>query len=323
MKGVARFLIETCGRCLRPGTVLHTVSGYGGTDIGRANQYVTEVAEYEEYQEHEVDDLDESQLRSSQPPRAKKRRLKSLESKHFQGVLTKGKELHGKLSLIEMIKDPSKFTIKQSHTIRNVEISLEEVMCNCSQSQQESRKTCHHIVWLFLNLFDISENDQLVAQTKIGALSFLRLANAMPAEIPTLLKTQRDADRRFSQKLKEHSKFSTSQTWYLSRKRTTKPARCSGCLKPRTIVTGYLHLYVDGLLYLEKDDRVVETKLRFCISSSCVRDIKSSLNNIRSIESDTVIQIDSALNGVTQAELNTIKANSIKVANLENVQILP
>ena len=50
--------------------------------IGRANQYITEVAENEEYQEHEID---ESQLRSSQHPRAKKGRLKSLESKDFQG----------------------------------------------------------------------------------------------------------------------------------------------------------------------------------------------------------------------------------------------
>ena len=117
--------------------------------------------------------------------------------------------------------------------------------------------------------------------------------------------------------MKENPKFSASQTWYLSRKRAIKPARCSGCLKPRTIVTGYLHLYVHGLRYLEKDDRVVETKLRFCISSSCVRDIKSSLNNIRSIEADTAIGIDPALNGITQVELNTIKANSIKLANLK------
>ena len=117
--------------------------------------------------------------------------------------------------------------------------------------------------------------------------------------------------------------FNSIQTWYLSRKTVTHPARCSGCLKPRTIVTGDLHFFVEGLLHLEDRDRVVETKLRFCINSRCVRDIKTSLNNIRSIGADTIIRIDPALNGITQTELNTIKSNSIKVENIENVEILP
>ena len=101
--------------------------------------------------------------------------------------------------------------------------------------------------------------------------------------------------------------------------------RTSVCeyLKPRTIVTGDLHFFVEGLLHLEDRDRVVETKLRFCINSRCVRDIKSCLNNIRSIGADTIIRIDPALNGITQTELNTIKSNSIKVENIENVEILP
>ena len=291
--------------------------------VGRANQFISELAQNEENQEYEESD-DDQPLLSSQPPKAKKRRLKSLESKYFQAILKKSKSLDGKLSLIEMKKSNSslRFIVKQAHTIRNIEISMEEIICDCSQSQLATRKTCHHIVWLFLKLFKVSENDQLIAQTDIGASSFQRLVNAMPESIPSHLSKPTENDRTFSDKLKDHRKFNDIQTWYLARKSNTKPSRCSGCLQPRKILPGELHLYVSGLLHLEQKDNVVETKLRFCIKSRCVRDIKSSLNNIRSMDMNTVILRDSSLNGVKLSERKVIEDNSFNVEGLENIPIL-
>ena len=61
-------------------------------------------------------------------------------------------------------------------------------------------------------------------------------------------------------KLLPHPRFETEQIWYLSAKMSGAPSRCFGCMVPKQIKIGNLYLYVEGLLYLEKDDRVVETK---------------------------------------------------------------
>ena len=311
-------------RCAGAGpTPLQLESRNERRQVGRANRFVTELAENEEYQEHNDNDPEETHLESSQPPKAKKRRLKSLESKYFQEILKKSKALKEKLCITEMKKTTNNIivAVKQSHTVRQVEINLEEIACDCSQSQLAAKKTCHHIVWLFLNLFKISENDQLIAQTEIGAASLQRLMQLMPDIIPDNLLQPRVTERDFSRRLKEHAKFNKEQTWYLSRKTVTKASRCSGCLKPRKIITGDLHFYVDGLLHLEKDDKIVETKLRFCLQSSCVRDIRSHLNNIRPMAINALILKDPSLNGVTAQELKTL--SSFNIENVENIPILP
>ena len=51
----------------------------------------------------------------------------------------------------------------------------------------------------------------------------------------------------------------------------------------------YLHLHLQGLLHLEKDDRVVEAKLCFCLIWGCVINIKNLFNNIMAIDLNIVI----------------------------------
>ena len=51
-----------------------------------------------------------------------------------------------------------------------------------------------------------------------------------------------------------------------------------------------LHLYLLGLLHLEKNDRVVETKLCFCLIKECVTNTKSLFNNMMALNLNTVIK---------------------------------
>ena len=59
---------------------------------------------------------------------------------------------------------------------------------------------------------------------------------------------------------------------YLDRKVSGSPCRCSNCLRPRCIQNNDFHVYVQGILLL-KEQRVVDTKLRFCLSVRCVNGI--------------------------------------------------
>ena len=81
--------------------------------IARANQFLRETHEME-------DDLndDEMALRRSQPPKAKRWRIKILESKTFQTTLKKAKAMKNRICIAEMSKSQSeiKVKIRQSHT---------------------------------------------------------------------------------------------------------------------------------------------------------------------------------------------------------------
>ena len=67
---------------------------------------------------------------------------------------------------------------------------------------------------------------------------------------------------------------------------------------------GDLHFYIEGFFYLEKGEKVVETKLRFCLATSCTTNIRY-LNNIRPL-AGTILR-DPSLNKILQAELHQIK----------------
>ena len=116
----------------------------------------------------------------------------------------------------------------------------------------------------------------------------------MPHQLPASV-IQCESARKFSLKLKNHPRFEIKQIWYLLAKKSGVPSRCSGCIVPKQIKTGDLHLYVKGLLYLEKDDRVVETKLRFCLKRKCVTKIISSCKNIRLLNLDCEVKRDPLL----------------------------
>ena len=88
--------------------------------------------------------------------------------------------------------------------------------------------------------------------------------------------------------------------WYLGRKVSRSPCRCSGCLRPCCIQNNYLHLFVQSLLLL-KEQRVVHAKCRFCLSACFVNGISSFYNNIRPLGNKSVL-LDPHLQRITAPE---------------------
>ena len=88
--------------------------------------------------------------------------------------------------------------------------------------------------------------------------------------------------------------------WYLGRKVSGSACHCSGCLRPGCIQNNDFCLYVQGLLLL-KEQRVVDTKPRSCLSACCVNGISSSHNNIRPLGNKSV-HLDPQLDRITAAE---------------------
>ena len=99
-----------------------------------------------------------------------------------------------------------------------------------------------------------------------------------------------------------------------------KLARCSGCLKPGAIKITDLQLRVKGWLFLERDNRVVEINLRFCLNKSCCLNVQSSRNNIQPLKS-TVIKKDPLLGPLSQEEIINVQLAGFKIQEIQNVEL--
>ena len=92
---------------------------------------------------------------------------------------------------------------------------------------------------LLIYVFKIEKTNNLLAQIEISQESFNKLNDSLPDFLPV---TQCTSKRRFPQKLKGHSKFNLEQIWYISLKKNGAESRCSGCMMPKQIKIGDLHL---------------------------------------------------------------------------------
>ena len=147
----------------------------------------------------------------------------------------------------------------------------------------------------------VGEGNQLIAQVENGHVALMEMLSKVPTEIPHHLSTIDNEDQNYDQMLMQHPLFNRNQTWYLGRKPTGTPSRCSGCLRPRIVQSNDLHFYVQGLLFLTKEQKVVDTKLRFCLSERCTNGITSSNNNIKPLLNSEVL-IDLRLNAISTRE---------------------
>ena len=121
--------------------------------------------------------------------------------------------------------------------------------------------------------------------------------------------TRIHSDRTYDDRLINHPLFQRDQMWYLRRTVSGSPCRCSRCLRPRCIQNNDLHLYVQGLLL--KEQRVVDTKLRFCLSACSVNNISRSYN-IRPRGNKSVFP-DPQLERITAAEKEEVIAEKFNI----------
>ena len=82
---------------------------------------------------------------------------------------------------------------------------------------------------------------------------------------------------------------------------------------------GDLHLYVKRLFYLEKDDKVLETKLRFSLKRKCVTNINSSYKNMRPLNLDCAGRKDPLLGKLSKEEVANVELEGFKVQGMQSV----
>ena len=82
-------------------------------------------------------------------------------------------------------------------------------------------------------------------------------------------------------------------------------------VSPRCIQNNDLHLYVYGLLLL-KEQRLVDTKFKICLSVRCAKGISSSYNKIRSLGNESVL-LDPQLERITAAEKEKVTAEKFSI----------
>ena len=184
-----------------------------------------------------------------------------------------------------------------------------------------AKQTCSHLVRLLISVFKIEKTNSVLAQIEISRESFSEFNDSLPDHLLQAV-TQCTSKRRFPQKLKEHSKFNSEQIWYISFKKNGVASFCFGYMMLKQMKIGDLHLYVQGLLYLEKDGRVVETKLRFCLKRECVTNIKSSFNNITALDLNTVIKKDPLLAKLCKEQIANIELEGFKIQVIQRQFII-
>ena len=162
---------------------------------------------------------------------------------------------------VNLGKPTVKVEVKQGSCRYKIIIS-NPFSCECSSLQIANRRIYPHIVWLRLNLCNITEGNQVLTQVDIGRSVLENLILKVPDEIPDSL-TRIHIDRTYNDKLINHSLFQRDQVCYLGRNVSESPYRYSG---PWRIQNNDFHLYVQSLLLL-KEQRVRDTKLRFCLST--------------------------------------------------------
>ena len=145
----------------------------------------------------------------------------------------------GMLSIESLQKSDSNVEeeVKQGTCRYKITIS-NQFSCECSSLQIANRRTCHHIVWTLLNLCNISEGNQLLAQVDIGRSVLENLILKVPDEIPGSL-TRIRIDRTYND---NHLPSRRDQMWYLGRKVSASPYLCSGCLHLQCIQNNDLYL---------------------------------------------------------------------------------
>ena len=153
----------------------------------------------------------------SQPQKAKKK----IEISWFTKLSSNSKKSEGTKSrfCIESLqKSDSNVDVeaKQGSCRYKVTIS-NQFSRECSSLQIANWRTCHHIVWSLLNLYNISEGNQLLADLEVGRSVLENLILKVPSKIRDSL-TRIHSDSNYSDKLINYLLFRRDHMWYLGRK---------------------------------------------------------------------------------------------------------
>ena len=201
-----------------------------------------------------------------------------------------------KITLYE--KSAEKINVEIDFKQRKFKVEFGHKMyCSCTSNIREDRKTCWHIIWCLKKLANLSYTNDIVAQVELNQDEFNQVMYQMPdsfehiyPELKTCLLPPAPVD--YKEQIRSHPHYNTQHPWYVKIKTSVTPATCTGCLQPDAIKMNDLHIATKGLLYVKKNDKGVNTELRFCPKKECVQDIKSPYTNIRPLADPMKVQLD-------------------------------
>ena len=140
-------------------------------------------------------------------PKVKKRGKRSLESQCFKEALQKAKEMSLFTKVISVLQRSDQVVVEIEQSKRKFKVTFaEDIFCTCSPSQRVDRKTCSHVIWLYKNLFKMSDDDIQIAQVTANTEELKKLINACPDEVPLALKEcYRGLERKYHPRVRRPS----------------------------------------------------------------------------------------------------------------------
>ena len=155
----------------------------------------------------------------SQAPKSKRKRLRLVASVSCQRILKNAKEKKKLVCISKLSKNNNFSEVEIKHGItRHTFLIGNQFSCDCSSLKIVNRKACHHIVSVLLNLMEVGEGNQLIAQVDIGHAALMQMLSKVPVEIPHHLLTIDNEDRNYDEMLMQHPLFNRNETWCLGRK---------------------------------------------------------------------------------------------------------
>ena len=101
----------------------------------------------------------------------------------FQKILKNAKKIKKLVCISKLSKSNNSAEVEKKHGgTRYTILTGNHFSCDCSSLQMVNRKT--HIVCVLLNLMEVGERNQLIAQVEIGHGALMQMLSKVLIEIP-------------------------------------------------------------------------------------------------------------------------------------------
>ena len=126
--------------------------------------------------------------------------MSRLKSVSFQKILEKMKEMKKLVCISKFSKNNICVEVELKHGgTRYTVVIGNQYSCDCSSLQMANRKTRHHIIWVLLNLMEVGEGNQLIAQVETRHAALMQMLKKVPSGIPHHLSAMNNEDRNYDQ----------------------------------------------------------------------------------------------------------------------------
>ena len=188
----------------------------------------------------------------------------------------------------------------------------EKPSCTCPFKTQKPSQLCKHIIWVYLNVLSVGEDDDALFQiglTTDEVKSMLDKAGDTSNSSTTNDQNRiRLSDMEIEGILRADRRNSDQQDWKITKLKSDSSALCAGC-KASAMVKGRLCIIVHGLYVPGPLMKAVPRKYYFCAMSSCVSK-KPYASNLRVPPANVLLDYEQEF---SQAEMATLRSRGFNV----------